>query len=228
MEIRPKENMMSVALTPLLSTLSEPQMCKAEDTITTLFESDSHQSTGVSKGSAPPTVAFVATPPKAAPLQLIGLKPGNLLDIDGTLTADGTGKVLKLNANEFELQATVNIPSLGRGLAAKSFDLKEGKITLSIQLTREGDHYTYSLRDVIGNRSMGSGKSDVVVNNGSYRTSDFFGGNPRTVKTQTLTVKTSEGDLVIKLADDPKGKVTGSVSVPMLPSFINTFDLTRK
>ncbi|PKL75195.1 MAG: hypothetical protein CVV27_16645 [Candidatus Melainabacteria bacterium HGW-Melainabacteria-1] len=171
-------------------------------------------------GNPPPTSS-------APPIRLLGLKQGDRLEVDGATTADGTARVQVLNEKAFELKAEINIPYLARGLADDSFALSGGKVNLSIKLTREGDKYRYQLLDNnAGGKIKGSGLSELKISEGSKTEQGFWGGSEK-FKTQSLTIKTSDGDLSIQLKQNSQGKVSGSVTIPGLPSLLNSFDLDK-
>ncbi|MGV3524621.1 MAG: hypothetical protein ACO1RX_10360 [Candidatus Sericytochromatia bacterium] len=172
------------------------------------------------------TQVSLASAPQAPDFQLLGLKQGDTLEVDGTLTADGSATVKTLRADTFELQARINIPGVARGLASKEFQLENGKVNLSIKLSRQGDKYRYELIDNASGKNKGSGTSALKIENGSKTVSSLFGSGEK-VATQTVTVKTDQGDLSIRLQQNKKGEVSGSVTIPGLPSIISTFDLEK-
>lgn len=178
-------------------------------------------------GRAVTQVALGASSPQAQPIRLLGLRQGDSLEVDGTLTADGTATVKTLNDNEFELQTSINIPSVARGFADDEFKLVGGKVNLSIKLKRDGDKYRYSLVDNHSGKTKGSGSSELKVTEGSKSESGLFGGKT-TYKTQSLQISTDQGNLTIKLKQDPKGGLTGSVTIPGLPGIVSTFDLEKQ
>lgn len=172
------------------------------------------------------TQVSLSSPPQAPDFQLLGLKQGDTLEVDGTLTADGSATVKTLSADKFEMQARINIPGVARGLASKEFQLVDGKVNLSIKLSRQGDKYRYELVDNASGKNKGSGTSALKIENGSKTVSSLFGSSEK-VATQTVTVKTDQGDLSIRLQQNKKGEVSGSVTIPGLPSIISTFDLEK-
>lgn len=178
-------------------------------------------------GSAIKSVSF-DTKPTAPPLKLLGLSQGDKLSVDGTLSADGTATVKTLNDNSFELQANINIPGVARGIADDYFGLADGKVNLSIKLTREGDKYRYQLLDNNAKgKSKGSGLSELKISEGTKTSKGLFGGS-ETFKTQSLSIKTAEGNLNIRLQQNAKGELTGSVEIPGLPGMLKTFDLKKQ
>lgn len=177
------------------------------------------------------TMAAAVTPaaaPAPPPLRLLGLKQGDKLEVDGLTTADGVATVKQLEDSKFDLQASINIPYVVRGLADNEFTLKDGKVNLSITLTREGDQYRYRLLDNNANGKVkGSGLSKLEISEASKTETGFWGGSQK-VKTQSLSIDTPEGKLTIKLKQDAKGALTGSVSIPGLPSPLNSFGLEKQ
>lgn len=170
-------------------------------------------------------IATVSLSPKAAPLNILGLKQGDRLSVDGTLNADGGATVKTLNENQFELQAQIHIPGIAQGIADDEFKLVNGKVNLSIKLTREGDQYRYELKDTASGKNKGSGSSELKVTNGTKTVSSLF--SSERVKTQTLQIKTDQGNLTIQLQQNSKGAVSGSVTIPGLPGIVSTFDLEK-
>ncbi len=166
-------------------------------------------------GSAVSNLTFAQEPPK---LDLLGLKQGDQLAVDGISSANGTATVKTLNADAFELKTAIHIPWVARGIAGESFKLVDNRVDLSIKLTKKGDKYKYQLVDNNSGKVKGSGLSDLDIKNGRK------GGS----QTQSISVKTSQGNLVIRLEQSASGKVSGSVDIPGLPSIINTFDLDKK
>jgi hypothetical protein len=154
----------------------------------------------------------------APPTFGLGLKAGDRLSIDGTLSADGNGQIRRLDARNIEIQAEVNIPGLVRGLADDYFGLRNGKVDLSVRLNQGSDgQWRYQLYDHVKGKSAGSGKSPLTV---SEKQS---GGR----QSQTLTAQTRNGKLVIQIHEDARGKISGSFSIPGLPGALKSFDFTR-
>lgn len=190
-------------------------------------EPKDHKQIQAQAGSAIKSVSLESKP-TAPPLKILGLSQGDKLTVDGTLTADGTANVKTLTEDSFELQASINIPGVARGIADDYFGLADGKVNLSIKLTREGDKFKYQLLDNNANgKSRGSGLSELKVNEGSKTITGFWGGSEK-VKTQSLSIKTAEGDLSIRLQQNSKGEVSGSVEIPGLPGMLKTFDLKKQ
>lgn len=180
-------------------------------------------------GKALASIALGGAGVKEAPaLKLLGIKQGDKLEVDGATTADGSATVKTLNDGAPELQAAINIPYLARGLADDAFALVDGKVNLSIKLTREGDKHRFQLIDNNAKGAIkGSGLSKLVSSEGTRTEKGFWGGSEQ-IKTQTLSIDTEQGALKISLQQDAKGKVTGTVTIPGLPGMLNSFDLEKR
>ena len=231
---RPRPELPKPAPEDLICLPPEELICKAPEEPSEAGQSLAPtDNTGVMSlmGSALKSVNLNAAAPPAPPatpaLHLLGLKQGDKLEVDGTTTADGSATVKTLNDKNLELQTLINIPYVARGLADDYFTLSGGKVNLSIKVTREGDQYRYQLLDNnAGGAVKGTGLSQLKIKEGSHTESSLWGSSKQ-VKTQTLSLDTSDGVLTIRLQQ--KGdEVTGSVSIPGLPSLLNTFDLEKE
>lgn len=151
-------------------------------------------------------------------VMLLGLNQGDKLVFDGIATADGAGQIKKMDGKNLEIQAEVNIPGLVRGLADDYFGLRNGKINLSIKLSQDSKgQWQYQLHDNVSNKGAGSGKSNVQVNETRSK------GN----RVQTITASTPNGDLVIRISQNSKGKIEGSLTIPGIPKMVSGFDFSK-
>lgn len=151
-------------------------------------------------------------------VMLLGLNQGDKLEFDGIASANGEGQIKKMDGKNLEIQAEINIPGLVRGLADDYFGLRNGKINLSIKLSQDSKgQWQYQLHDNVSNKGAGSGKSNVQVNETHSK------GN----RVQTITASTPNGDLVIRISQNAKGKIAGSLTIPGIPKMVSGFDFSK-
>jgi hypothetical protein len=152
-------------------------------------------------------------------VMLLGLNQGDKLEFDGIASANGEGQITKMDGKNLEIQAEINIPGLVRGLADDYFGLRNGKINLSIKLSQDSKgQWQYQLHDNVSNKGAGSGKSNLQVNETNSK------GN----RVQTITASTPNGDLVIRISQNSKGKIEGSLSIPGIPKIVSGFDFSKR
>lgn len=214
MQIKSSSQIPSASATPIPSTFSAAKSNSSATAPQSSLNPQDKAPKQTPSGSAVSNLSFAQEPPK---LELLGLKQGDKLEVDGISSANGTASVKTLNPNAFELKTSIHIPWVARGIASESFKLVDNRVDLSIKLTKQGDKYKYQLVDNNSGKTKGSGLSDLDIKTGAK------GGS----KNQSISVKTSQGNLVIRLEQNANGKVSGSVDIPGLPSIINTFDLSK-
>jgi hypothetical protein len=197
-----------------------PAPAKSAPTPTTApAKSMQDQRTSTTQSGRATASLSLSDPKPQTGVMLLGLNQGDKLEFDGIASANGEGQITKMDGKNLEIQAEINIPGLVRGLADDYFGLRNGKINLSIKLSQDSKgQWQYQLHDNVSNKGAGSGKSNLQVNETNSK------GN----RVQTITASTPNGDLVIRISQNSKGKIEGSLSIPGIPKIVSGFDFSKR
>lgn len=141
-----------------------------------------------------------------------GFRAGDALDIDGPLWANGTGRIVAMDANRLELQFTVkdptDLPGI-RKLVNNPYIRKDGKVSISLRVERLDDgKVRASTVDLNDGKSTGSSVGTISELN--------KGG-----KKQYL-IRTPDLNITITLTGP--GKM--NVELSALP--VGSFDISKK
>ncbi|MFN8577591.1 MAG: hypothetical protein U0354_12110 [Candidatus Sericytochromatia bacterium] len=122
-----------------------------------------------------PSPQVVTPQPVAAPqpplITISGFKKGDQYNVDGPLWYDGTAKIEEFNNNEMKININMSAPNVGL-----QFQLKDGKINVSIRLFRDSklNCYLYDLNSgktyMLPNPKLEMGKTEA----GWFSTSKEF------------------------------------------------------